>query len=81
MGPPPPTPALSLHSTPLLDLHLDASHAVPPVRSQAPRAGQASSAPPLPPHPPKPKASTVPEHHPADDPSAAPPTPPTTPPA
>ena len=33
MGAPPPTPALSLHSTALFDLHVDASHAVPPVMS------------------------------------------------
>jgi hypothetical protein len=29
MGAPPPTPALSLQSTVLLDFHVDASHALP----------------------------------------------------
>ena len=47
MGPPPPTPALSLHSTPLLDLHLDASHAVPPVMSTSLTAPRPTRALPL----------------------------------
>ena len=47
MGQPPPTPALSLHSTPLFDLHLDASHAVPPVMSIAPAAPRPTRASPL----------------------------------
>ena len=44
MGAPPPTPALSLHSTALFDFHVDASHAVPPVMSMddaAPRPTRA----------------------------------------
>ena len=74
MGPPPPTPALSLHSPPLFDLHLDASHAVPPVMSMAPAAPRPTRAWPLQPQLPKPKPATVADVHPDDGPLVAPPT-------
>ena len=74
MGPPPPTPALSLHSTALLDLHLDASHAVPPVMSIAPAAPRPTRALPLQPQLPKPKPATVADVDPDDGPFVAPPT-------
>ena len=35
MGQPHPTPALSLHSTQLFDLHVDASHPLPPLMSDS----------------------------------------------
>ena len=47
MGAPPPSPALSLHSTALFDFHLDASHAVPPVMSLDDAAPRPTRAPPL----------------------------------
>ncbi len=47
MDQPPPTPTLSLHSTPLFDLHLDASHAVPPVMSMSLTAPRPTRALPL----------------------------------
>ena len=74
MGAPPPTPALSLQSTALLDLHLDASHAVPPVMSMADAWLRPTRAPPLQPQLPKPKPATVADVHPDDGPLVAPPT-------
>ena len=74
MGQPPPTPALSLHSTPLFDLHLDASHAVPPVMSTLHPAPRPTRARPLYPAPPKLKPATVADVDPDDGPLLAPPT-------
>ena len=74
MGPPPPTPALSLHSTPLLDLHVDAPHAVPPVMSVEAAAPRPTRAPPLWPQLPKPTPATVADVHPDDGPLLDPPT-------
>ena len=74
MGAPPPTPPPALHSTPLSDLHLDASHALPPVMSTlhpAPRPARAS---PLYPAPPKLNPATVAHVDPDDGPLLAPPT-------
>ena len=52
MGPPPPTPALSLQSNALLDLQLDASYAVTlPIL--------APTLPPLAPSPPRPTTVTL----------------------
>ena len=44
---PDPTPPLSLHSTALFDLHLDDSHAVPPLMSVHDAAPRPTRAPPL----------------------------------
>ena len=74
MGPPPPTPPLALHSTPLSDLHLDASHALPPVMSALPPAPRPARAPPLYPALPKLNPATVADVHPDDGPLLAPPT-------
>ena len=74
MGPPPPTPALSLHSTALLDLHLDASHAVPPVMSMGDAWLRPTRAPPLQPQLPKLRPATVADADPDDGPLVEPPT-------
>ena len=71
---PPPIPALSLQSTPLLDLHLDASHAVPPVMSMGNAWLRPTRAPPLYPQLPKPTPATVADAHPDDGPLVDPPT-------
>ena len=47
MGQPPPTPALTLHTTALFDLHVDPSHAVPPVMSMSLTAPRPTRALPL----------------------------------
>ena len=44
---PPPIPEDTLHSTALLDLHVDAWHAVPPVMSLDDAAPRPTRAPPL----------------------------------
>ena len=67
-------PALSLHSTPLFDFHLDASHAVPPVMSMDDAAPRPTRALPLQPRLPKLKPATVADVHPDDGPLLAPPT-------
>ena len=74
MGPPPPTPPLSLHATPLSDLHLDPSHALPPVMSMLDGAPRPTRARPLYPALPKLKPATVADEHPDDGPLLAPPT-------
>ena len=74
MGSPPPTPALSLHSTALLDVHVDASHAVPPVMSAEAAVPRPARALPLQPQLPKLKPATVADVHPDDGPLLAPPT-------
>ena len=73
MGPPPPTPALSLPSTALFDFHLDPSHPVPPVMSFSlsdPRHPHAQS---LPPQRSTLMPATVADVHPDDGPFVAPP--------
>ena len=74
MGAPPPTPALSLHSTALFDFHVDASHAVPPVMSALDAAPRPTRARPLYPALPKLKPATVADEDPDDGPLLAPPT-------
>ena len=74
MGAPPPAPALSLHSTPLSDSHVDASHALPPVTSLDHAAPHPTRALPLQPRLPKLKPATVADVHPDDGPLLAPPT-------
>ena len=73
MGAPPPTPALSLHSTALFDFQLDASHAVPPVMSIG-KDARPTRARPLYPALPKLKPATVADVDPDDGPLLAPPT-------
>ena len=68
MGAPPPAPALSLHSTPLSDRHVDASHALPPVTSLDHAAPRPTRALPLQPRLPKLKPATVADVHPDDGP-------------
>ncbi len=74
MGAPPPTPALSLHSTALFDLHVDASHAVPPVMSMDNAAPRPTRALPLLPQLPKLSPATVADVDPDDGPLLKPPT-------
>ena len=74
MGAPPPTPPLSLHSTALLDLHVDPSHAVPPVMSTLDPAPRPTRPRPLYPALPKLKPATVADVDPDDGPLLAPPT-------
>ena len=74
MGAPPPSPALSLHSTALLDFHVDAWHAVPPVMPMLDAAPRPTRAPPLQPWPPKLKPATVADVDPDDGPLLKPPT-------
>ena len=74
MGPPPPTPPLSLHTTPLVDLHVDASHAVPPLMSTLDDAPRPTRPRPLYPALPKLKPATVADVDPDDGPLLAPPT-------
>ena len=74
MGAPPPTPPLSLHTTTLLDVHVDASHALPPVMSILDAAPRPTRALPLQPRLPKLKPATVADVHPDDGPLLAPPT-------
>ena len=74
MGPPPPTPPLSLHSTALFDFHVDASHAVPPVMSALDAAPRPTRARPLYPALPKLKPATVADADPDDGALLAPPT-------
>ena len=74
MGPPPPTPALSLHSTALFDFHVDASHAVPPVMSMDDAAPRPTRALPLEPQLPMLKPTTVTDADPDDGPFVKPPT-------
>ena len=74
MGPPPPTPPLSLHSTALFDFHVDASHAVPPVMSALDAAPRPTRPRPLYPALPKLKPATVAVVDPDDGPLLAPPT-------
>ena len=73
MGAPPPDPALSLPSTALSDLHVDAWHAVPPVMSLDDAAPRPTRAFPLQPLPPKLKPATVADVHPDDGPFVKPP--------
>ena len=73
MGQPPPTPPLSLHSTPLFDIHLDASHALPPVMSTLDNAPRPTRPRPLYPALPKLKPATVADVDPDDGPLLAPP--------
>ena len=73
MGAPPPAPALSLHSTPLSDSHVDASHALPPVTSLDDAAPRPTRAFPLQPLPPKLKPATVADVDPDDGPFVKPP--------
>ncbi len=73
MGAPPPTPALSLHSTALLDLHVDASHAVPPVMSIKDAAPRPTRTPPLQRQLPKLNPATVADVDPDDGPFVKPP--------
>ena len=74
MGAPPPTPPLSLHTTALLDLHVDPSHAVPPVMSTLDPAPRPTRPRPLYPALPKLKPATVADVDPDDGPLLAPPT-------
>ena len=74
MGPPPPTPAPTLHSTALLDLHVDPSHPVPPVMSTLDPAPRPTRACPLQPCLPKLKPATVADVDPDDGPLLPPPT-------
>ncbi len=74
MGAPPPTPPLSLHSTPLLDLHVDPSHALPPVMSTLRDAPRPTRPRPLYPALPKLNPATVADVDPDDGPFVAPPT-------
>ena len=74
MGAPPPNPPPSVHSTPLSDLHLDASHALPPVMSMLDDAPRPTRARPLYPALPKLKPATVADVDPDDGPLLAPPT-------
>ena len=67
-------PELSLHSTPLFDFHVDASHAVPPVMSALDAAPRPTRARPLYPALPKLKPATVADADPDDGPLLAPPT-------
>ncbi len=63
-----------MHSTTLLDLHVDASHALPPVMSALDAAPRPTRASPLYPAPPKLKPATVADVDPDDGPLLAPPT-------
>ena len=74
MGPPPPTPPLSLHTTPLFDLHVDASHALPPLMSTLDDAPRPTRPRPLYPALPKLKPATVALVDPDDGPLLVPPT-------
>ena len=74
MGAPPPTPALSLHSTTLFDLHVDASHALPPLMSTLDDAPRPTRPRPLYPALPKLKPATVALVDPDDGPLLVPPT-------
>jgi hypothetical protein len=74
MGAPPATPALSLHSTALCDLHVDAWHAVPPVMSMLDAWPRPTRAAPLWAWPPKLKPATVALVDPDDGPLVKPPT-------
>ena len=74
MRPPPPTPPLSLHSTALLDFHVDASHPLPPAMSTEDNAPRPTRACPLQPCLPKLKPATVADVDPDDGPLLAPPT-------
>ena len=73
MGHPPPTPPPSLHSTALFDLHVDASHAVPPVMSSKDAAPRPTRTPPLQRQLPKLKPATVADVDPDDGPLVSPP--------
>ena len=73
MGHPPPTPPPSLHSTWLFDLHVDASHALPPVMSALDAAPRPTRARPLQPALPKLKPATVADVDPDDGPLLPPP--------
>ena len=74
MGAPPPTSPLSLHTTTLLDVHVDASHALPPVMSILDAAPRPTRARPLCPALSKLKPATVADEDPDDGPLLAPPT-------
>ena len=63
-----------MHSTTLLDLHVDASHALPPVMSALDAAPRPTRASPLQPKLPKLKPATVADVDPLDGPFVAPPT-------
>ncbi len=69
----PPNPALSLHSTKLFDLHVDAWHAVPPVMSMDDAAPRPTRVLLLKPQLPKLKPATVADVHPDDGPLVKPP--------
>ena len=73
MGAPPPTPALSLHSTALFDLHVDASQPVPPVMSMDDAAPRPTRTPPLQRQLPKLYPATVADVDPDDGPLVKPP--------
>ena len=62
----PPTPCAILHKTPLLDIHKDASHPVPPVVSTLNPAPRPTRARPLYPMLPKPVPATVADVDPDD---------------
>ena len=66
-------PAAALHSTALLDLHVDAWHAVPPVMSTLDAAPRPTRARPLQSALPKPNPATVADVDPDDGPLLAPP--------
>ena len=68
------SPSPSLHSTALLDLHLDAKQAVPPLMSLHDAAPRPTRAPPLYPALPKLNPATVADVDPDDGPFVAPPT-------
>ena len=63
-----------MHSTPLSDLHLDASHALPPVMSMLDDGPRPTRPRPLYPALPKLNPATVADVHPDDGPLLAPPT-------
>ena len=71
---PPPIPALSLQTTALLDLHVDASQAVPPVMSTRDAVPRPTRTLPLWPQLAKPEPDTVADVHPDDGPFVKPPT-------
>jgi hypothetical protein len=62
-----------LHSTPLFDVHVDASHAVPPLMSMSLNTPRPTRAVPLYPQLAKLKPATVADVHPDDGPFVAPP--------
>ena len=74
MGAPPPTPALSLHSTALFDIHLEAAQDDTPFKSMANVSQRTIRVLPLLPQLPKLKPATVADVLPDDGPFVKPPT-------